>query len=469
MLSAEELPALYFPPVPSWEPLVGTVARGTGLEVGDVFYYVVPPVATVLAVLAGWRLLRRWGVPLPAVALAVAVLFLLWHSGERRHLGEYFIGRMWQGKVLLLCIGIPVLWAGLTGYVQRPGRPASLLLLLCAGAAAVGLSTTAIFVVPVVAAGALAPLALRAPKDALLGLAATAAYPVAAGVATLRLGGRTPDDYGADDVLPRYLLELVLGDGVPAFLALLALVAAPVLVPRLRSAAMLACSALLVVVLLAPGVPALIFDLTGLGRVLWRLLWVVPLALALGALATSVARRWHPWPLRLVPAVAIGAAVVLGGSPTWQADGVRVADRPTWKRDPAVLDQARQVLRVLPPDAQVLAPVAFTQTLLVASGDVTAVNPRLFFIQPLEDDPRAHFRDRQFLLRLITGQVPRATTRAGRARRVAAAGDALARVGVDVACVPTGNRAALRVVEDTGYRPLVRTRSLTCLRAPSGA
>jgi hypothetical protein len=317
--------------------------------------------------------------------------------------------------------------------------------------------------------GALAPLALRAPRDALLAFAATVAYPIGAGVATLGLGGRTPDEYGADDVRPRFLVELVLGDGVPAFLALLALVVAPVLVPRLRSAAMLACSALLVVVLLAPGVPAIVFDLTGLGRVLWRLLWVVPLALALGALATSVAARLRPWPVRLAPAVAVGAAAVLGGAPTWEAAGVRVADHPTWKRDPVVLDQARQILRVLEPGAMVLAPVTLTQTLLVASGEVTAVNPRAFFIQPLEDDPRAHFRDRRFLLRLISGELPRASTRARRDRRTAAAKAALARVGVDAACVPSANRAALRVVEGAGYRPLTRTPRLTCLRPPAGA
>ena len=50
---------------------------------------------------------------------------------------------------------------------------------------------------------------------------------------------------------------------------------------------MVASVALVVGLLFTPGVPQLIFDVTGLGRVLWRLTWVLPIAAGIGAVAVA--------------------------------------------------------------------------------------------------------------------------------------------------------------------------------------
>lgn len=47
--------------------------------------------------------------PLPSVALTVALGFLVFDAAVHRPYSAFFAGRMWQGKVLFLCIGVPVL------------------------------------------------------------------------------------------------------------------------------------------------------------------------------------------------------------------------------------------------------------------------------------------------------------------------------------------------------------------------
>ena len=168
LFTDQQLPAIFYPPLSSYEALVGTVAAATGIAAPDLVYYVVPPVGSVLAVMATWRLLRHWAVPMVAVALSVAMVFLLWDAVRHRTLGNLFVGRMWHGKVLFLTVLVPVLFVLLGQYAERPTRQA-LIRLGAAGTAGVGLTITGVFLVPVIAAGCMAPLALRAPRRAAIG------------------------------------------------------------------------------------------------------------------------------------------------------------------------------------------------------------------------------------------------------------------------------------------------------------
>ena len=60
LFSDQVYPAIFYPPISSYEAAVGTVARVTGLAVRTSFYYVVAPVTSVFGVLALWRLYRAW-------------------------------------------------------------------------------------------------------------------------------------------------------------------------------------------------------------------------------------------------------------------------------------------------------------------------------------------------------------------------------------------------------------------------
>ena len=70
--------------------------------------------------------------------------------------------------MLFLTVLVPVLFVLLGQYAERPTRPA-LIRLGAAGTAGVGLTITGVFLVPVIAAGCMAPLALRAARLAVIG------------------------------------------------------------------------------------------------------------------------------------------------------------------------------------------------------------------------------------------------------------------------------------------------------------
>jgi len=466
--SDQVLPALYYPPTFSYEGLVGTLSRIGGSSAADLTYRVVPPLGSALSVLAFWRLLRAWRVPMVALALSVAMVFLLFDAAHHMTYGSFFVARMWQGKVLLLTILVPVLLALLHGYADRPTWRGFALLVL-AGAAGVGLSTTAIFLVPVIAAGCMLPVALRSLRSAghaAAGLVAAAAYPVGAGVVTKLSAGRTPDVYTLADVVAPKLVHYVLGTGGFALLGLAAALLAPVLLPRASAGQMLAGTALLTGVLLSPSIPTEIFDLTGLGRVLWRLTWALPVAALVGALATSVAgRRGHP-ALRATPAVALCLAMVLFGEPPWWASGgTEVASRPVLKRAPTEVADARRILAHAQPGDLILAPRPLSQTLLVLSGDVTTVSPRGFFVRALSGIPAMHAMARRGLQHFVrSGFAPHP---AG-PRRIRALHADLRALGVDIACVDRSHVEGRRVLGTLGFTPLVRSRRTACSHAPSG-
>ncbi|HSD76617.1 MAG TPA: DUF6077 domain-containing protein [Solirubrobacteraceae bacterium] len=464
VFSHDAFPSLYYPPAPSFEALAGTVARLTSLPAPDLVYLVVPPAASFLSVLAIWRLLRGWGVRAVAVAISVALLFLLFDAAGHRMPGSFFVGRMWQGKTLLLTLLLPVLLALLHDFAVRPSRR-GLALLAAAAVAGVGLTTTAIFLVPVVAAGCLAPLALRAPRRAAAGLAAVAAYPAAAAVVTLAVDGRQPEVYTDADVIPANLVHFVFGHDVLALLGLTAVLLAPALLPRASAGQMLAGAALLVGLLFAPRVPLAIFHLTGLGRVLWRLTWALPVAALVGALAAAAAgSRGLPGTLRALPAAVVCAAVVLAGVPLWTAEGTRVTARPALKRPPGELAAARAILARARPGDVVLTRRPVSQTILVLSGSVTTVSPRGFYTRALRDVPAAHVRERLVLQRFSE----RAPEPIGPAQRRAVR-RALGIVGVDVACVPRADAAARLVLRDAGFRDPFAAGRLACVTAHRAA
>ena len=465
--SNQVFPALYYPPVFSYEALTGTISRIAGLSVPDLQYLVVTPIGAVLSVLATWRLLRAWRVPMVALALTATLVFLLFDAAHHMTFGAFFANRMWQGKVLLLAILVPLLFALLHDYGDRPGWR-RLALLFAAGAAAVGLSTTGIFLVPVVAGGCLLPVLFRRPalvsaRTALLGFVATCAYPLAAGAVTKLGGGRTPDVYTAADVIPSKLVHFVLGTGGFAMLGLGAVLIAPSLLRRVSAGQMLAGTALLVGVLVSPRVPEQIFDFTGLGRVLWRLTWAMPAAALVGALSVLVAGTRGPVWVRGLPAVALCVVLALAGQSVWERDSKAIADRPVLKRARQQLADARAILPHTRPGDLILAPKGLSQTLLVLSGRITTNSPRGFFTRSLADVPAMHTAERfhlQHFAQLGIGPNPMGPKRLTKLRTD------LRVVGVDLACLTRSHVPARKVLKRLGWRLVVETHRTACTRAP---
>jgi hypothetical protein len=463
LFSDQRFPAIIYPPLSSFEGAVGTIARGTGISVPNLVYYVVAPLASALSVLAVWRLCRAWRLPLVGIALSVAMLFLLMDASTHRALGNTIIARSWHGKVILVAVLLPLLYALLQEYVERPtGR--GLVLLAAAGAAGVGLSSTGAFVVPVVAAGCLLPFVRRAPRQAGAGFVAAAGYPLGAGLLTLAVGGRTPETNPY--VPPGQLAHYVLADGMLALIGVAAVLVAPILVPRLAPARMTAGTALLVGLMLTPVVTRALYDATGLGRVLWRLTWALPVAALVGALAVGLSPWIRPSVLKVLPAVVLCAAFLAYGTPSWSGGGISLASSPSWKRLPETVTEARFVLSHARPGDVVLAPTQTSQTIATMSGDVYTVAPRVFYALALEDDPGGHARERVLLGAFadngLEGPIPR-TSKAPTADQVTRA---LRDVKVDLACIAE-NQAAEDVLRGAGYTPVGSDGAVTCMRAPA--
>ena len=327
LFSDERFEALFFPPWSSLEALAGTVAHAAGASAPALVYLGVTSLATVLAVLALWRLLRVWEVPMPALALSTALVFLLVAAcDEHRTVGEFFVTRLWQGKAVFVAVVVPLLFALLCGYAEHPARR-TLVLLAAAGIAAVGLTTSAIFVVPVIACGCLAPLAFRAPKRAAAAFAAVTGYPAFAGVVSLAIGARNPDINHDGEMVSGALARESIGAGAVALVIVAAALVGPALLRRRSAGQMSAAVVLLVGVLLSPGVPAILMRLTGVGEALWRLVWAVPIAALVGVAATGLARsQW--------PAVAICAALLAWGAHVGPPTGMSITAAASWKRAP---------------------------------------------------------------------------------------------------------------------------------------
>ena len=176
--------------------------------------------------------------------------------------------------------------------------------------------------------------------------------PILSGLAVIawsveKVGGEDPTPLSARASFVRMLGEV----GPMVALALVALAVAPLLARRGVAGVLAGASALVGVLVYAPGVLDLINAVTGSGPILWRMLYVAPVPVLVGLLvalpwatadrpATADGERTRRRPpagrgARRAGAVVVGFAV--GGRPVWAYTGhggpVTVSARPEWKLD----------------------------------------------------------------------------------------------------------------------------------------
>lgn len=453
-------PMTSYPPVASYDGLTGSVAHLLRVPAGSVVYLVVPPVATAASVLALWRLLRAWRVRWRPVALSAALAFLLLDgTASYATPGNLFVTRLWQGKVILLCLLLPLLLVHALRHVEQPDARRRWWL-LAGGVAAVGLSTTAIFLVPLVALAGAAPLARRSPREALVGFTALSAYPLLAGVATLALGGRSADDFAQRRDYrfdPAWFGHQVFLGGALAVVVVLAVLLGPLLVPhpaaRLTTAVLLLATGLTFV----PGVTRVGYALAGLGPTLWRVSWGCTVAALVGVATVSALRRVRPRALG-VGLVVVGAlSVLLSGSPVWGPNANADLAAPLhWQRSAESRSVVAWMQSVTAQGARVLAPDEVSITVSSSTTRIYPVAPRDYFMDQLRSEPGFDYAQRLLLVDLVNDA---AVPSGGRASVASALSD----LGVRAACAYRSQPAVVSMLAAAGMDRALRTATYVCL------
>jgi hypothetical protein len=445
------------PNVSSIEALFGALARATGLPTGDVVYRYFVPLAAFAAVWALWVLLRAWHARRPLASLAVALAFLLLGGYAHATWGNMHLARIWQGKAVLLAVLVPYLHActALLWRRRTAGRAdfvRTAVVFAATGLAAVGCSSTAVFLVPLIAgSAALALLVARRRFEAAVLVLAASAGPVAAGVMTVLspVGSRNEGGRATG-----WLWLRVLGDE-PAIWALVAvaglLVLAGLAWPRWCAALDRPAQVGLALTLVAgfactvPPVYPVLTALMGGDAVAFRLAWVLPLPAVVGLVASLPARRLG---LPVVPAVALAlAAVLAAGQPLWSAANGADLGRPgSWKvRDQADLAVARWIVEQ-GPAGRYLAPGQVALATGVLTSELRPVGTRMDYVLSLGQVPGSRVEQRALLQGMADGDI--ALRVPGRADDVAAALDDL---DVSVACVLSPDPFTAGVF--TGWEP----------------
>lgn len=449
-----------YPPVASFEALLGTVASMTGVPAASITYYVVPPLGSALAVLALWRLITNWELASPRIAFAVATTYLLFGGAFHASLGNTWIERMWQGKILFVSILVPILLVYLARWI-RHGRRSDAVLGSAAAVAGVGLTSTAVFLLPAFFAVAALAALLLGQRSRAAALLIPVGYLILVGLTWLLLSpsGEGPTAAGGEQVpepgpSTADLVTTVLGTG-PYLIVGLAAAGLGWLAIRQRHARLLTLLLVATTALVVSPLGRAAMDLAGLpDAIRWRMLWLVPLPALLGALASGAGARLGRFGLgRFGPAAvgtALGLLVVLVGLPIWSPANQVTLGAPSWKwADGVRAEQTRVAAVALPGDlVGVAAPTGGMLT--AVAGDVWSVNPRSNYTTSMKSED-GFCVDARFLVSQYS-QGARAFD-----GEVAAA---LADLGVTVLVLPPGQPVPQVLTEPLGFVQTDQTRIL---------
>jgi hypothetical protein len=457
-------------PLDSYSALQGALGHVLGVEGASMAYYVFLPVFTFLATWALWRLLRLWSPRWPLLCFGLGCVYLLWSAQLELSPGGFFLTRMWQGKVAFASWLVPTLYMLMTRWLgDRDARTG--VLLVAAGVASLGLTSSAAFVVPLVAATAVPALVSARDWSAVPVLAATVGFPflVAFGVSrNFPVGNRFP----FPGFPTEWYYHAVLGASAVAIAGAAGIWLAPWFARRGPPAAVVTGVALVAAVLLAPGVLHVLNDVSGLSgsRALRRTLWVIPFPAGVGLLAAApydaLARRAGlrgrvPWAAPVAGAAAIAALLVAFGHPLWlshkgQSEWV---SRPTWKTSQPKLRAARAILRRYDGSGPILAERRVMKAIALVTVEPKAVNARSWYARQT-DEPPARTAARIALTRFLMGDEPLSP------RRLKLD---LADLGVGLICVPEESTNLAAAFEQAGdYREAFRTKGQVCLSERPG-
>jgi hypothetical protein len=221
------------------------------------------------------------------------------------------------------------------------------------------------------------------------------------------------------------------------------------------------CVTLALGVALLPPVTQALSSAAGVGAVIWRVWWVLPVPLLVagvtGTVANLVQGRWRP-------AMVISTAVVVGVLPLWggrwigsSGNHARWSSPVAWKTPLGSESGARLALSLSEGGDVVLAPDYPSRVLAGMSVDVHPVVARRLYLRQYFPVEGALAAERGQLQDFANERLLPAGT----------LGPLLEQLSVDTVCLARDRAEARAVLEEVGYRQVVEEGDLVCARRGS--
>ena len=343
--------------VESYELLVGFLARLLGMEPILIAHAFLPTAIAVLVPIA-WAGLMRILAPEYWVAATVVALIALLISAGSRGFGYFAFSGLFVGKSVLVSVGVPLLYTGAWKF-EESGSLSQWVILAAITVACVGLSSSAIFILPI--ALTLATLSgWHKGIGSRAALALTPAlYPVACGLSIARRMGVMEGAFA--DLPAKVHLAVTMVFGVRTEnVFLLALLTAPFLQRNSRLRRQLL---MLVLTYLLACLNPFTFELLSkftTRDAVWRVLWCAPVA---GIVAVAimgglriVAERYTKRGLVIAVALLLAGVVYLAPYTSLARSKAESYSLTPLKVVVPDYGIAREAIAATPPNTSVLAP-----------------------------------------------------------------------------------------------------------------
>ncbi len=369
----------------TYELLVAALSDVFGVHHKTLYYLRLAPIFGGIAVLVHWRLAQHLA---PQYALSVLLTWLVLIialGASHREFGNFAFVRLYQGKSLLVTIGLPLcILLGLR-FAELPDKRRALALGM-AIIASTGLSSSALATVPFVVAATLCGGLLGASRVAvtriIAGGLASGLFLGAIGlflVASIKTGNEI---HGVSLFGSGTGLSIVLGEGILGEFILVLFPIAPLFVAGFRRRRLYALTTLVFLgVVLNPWSGD--FLAKNLDKALeWRLFWSVPFvisaSISMVGLAALLAQK-VPW-LKRYAVLLIMLAAVLFFSGQWSVSpGNRVVIAfPRLKVEPTPHALAEEIVRRAPLRSTIYAPTWIAEWI-----STFRVHPYPLIVRPL--------------------------------------------------------------------------------------
>jgi len=354
-----------------FERAQGIVAYLGRIHYLTVYYFLAPVLFGGMIPLVWFYLISRFSFsPGSAVSGAFFICLSLILMGEQhRSFGNFAFNRIFQGKVVLLAVGVPLFCALTIDFFRAPHKR-NWLYLFAASASMVGLSNSAAVLVPLLALVLSVSCVFCYTKTTKARVLTVfkyffvLVYPIFYGLSILLLSfGDVSGDSVVNQPFPVSFFEhakAVFGGPVVGCFFIIGTISAIVLLQKKERCFLVTWILLVIVLYLNPLVSPFVIKYVTSPNIYWRLFYLLPFPLVLGLSAAGIHRRLgaagSKW--RSVLLLVAGGLLLCGHLPSWSSSVFRHG-RKTRLGLPGYkvwgLAEGREVIRLSPPAGTMLA------------------------------------------------------------------------------------------------------------------